>query len=168
MEGPKGAHYIPPWTTLHYLFYKSPAFNGGIFLVSVLWGSYNVGRGIVGTAQEGAVLGNKMSTVWLPIRMVTGIAGVVPVFAGFNLAQVVHVLTTGIGIGLANMMFLGAINLAGSQFQSMFHPETARPTTGRRGWCAPGAASASTPPPAVTPPSSTRSPARSCGATTPA
>src|SRR5215510_3739166 len=33
--------YIPPWTTLHYLFFKSPVFTGGVFLLNrtgkVLW-----------------------------------------------------------------------------------------------------------------------------------
>jgi signal transduction histidine kinase len=33
--------YIPPWTTLHYLFFKSPLFTGGVFLLdrtgTVLW-----------------------------------------------------------------------------------------------------------------------------------
>ena len=36
-----GEGYIPPWTTLHYLFFKSPAFGGGVFLLDragkVLW-----------------------------------------------------------------------------------------------------------------------------------
>jgi signal transduction histidine kinase len=33
--------YIPPWTTLHYLFFRSPVFTGGVFLLDrtgkVLW-----------------------------------------------------------------------------------------------------------------------------------
>jgi signal transduction histidine kinase len=37
----KGDGYIPPWTTLHYLFFKSPVFTGGVFLLDregkVLW-----------------------------------------------------------------------------------------------------------------------------------
>jgi len=36
-----GEGYIPPWTTLHYLFFKSPVFTGGVFLLDragkVLW-----------------------------------------------------------------------------------------------------------------------------------
>ena len=36
-----GDGYIPPWTTLHYLFFKSPLFTGGVFLLGrggkVLW-----------------------------------------------------------------------------------------------------------------------------------
>jgi signal transduction histidine kinase len=37
----RGEGYIPPWTTLHYLFFKSPVFSGGVFLLDragkVLW-----------------------------------------------------------------------------------------------------------------------------------
>jgi signal transduction histidine kinase len=37
----RGDGYIPPWTTLHYLFFKSPVFTGGVFLLDrtgkVLW-----------------------------------------------------------------------------------------------------------------------------------
>ena len=37
----RGDAYIPPWTTLHYLFFKSPVFTGGVFLLdrvgNVLW-----------------------------------------------------------------------------------------------------------------------------------
>ncbi len=37
----KGEGYIPPWTTLHYLFFKSPVFSSGVFLLDragkVLW-----------------------------------------------------------------------------------------------------------------------------------
>lgn len=86
-------------------------FNGGIFIVAVTWGTYNLLRGVIGTAQDGEVLGKQMSTVWMPIRMVTGIVGIVPVFGGFNLAQVLFVTVTALGIGLANMMFQQAIKM---------------------------------------------------------
>lgn len=37
----RGDGYIPPWTTLHYLFFKSPVFTGGVLLLDrggkVLW-----------------------------------------------------------------------------------------------------------------------------------
>jgi signal transduction histidine kinase len=41
LEEARGEGYIPPWTTLHYLFFKSPVFTGGVFLLdrsgTVLW-----------------------------------------------------------------------------------------------------------------------------------
>lgn len=104
-------------------------FNGAIFLVAVFWGTYNILRGIVSTAHEGQVLGQRLSAVWLPIRMVTGIAGVVPVFGGFNLAQVALVTCAAIGIGIANMMWSGALTLT-SQFTASLNPAIGTPTTG--------------------------------------
>jgi signal transduction histidine kinase len=41
LEEARGEGYIPPWTTLHYLFFNSPVFTGGVFLLdrsgTVLW-----------------------------------------------------------------------------------------------------------------------------------
>ena len=33
IQGARGDGYIPPWTTLHYLFFKSPVFTGGVLLL---------------------------------------------------------------------------------------------------------------------------------------
>lgn len=96
-------------------------FNSAIFVICALGGTYAVVSGIVSTAHEGEVLGRRLSAVWLPIRMVTGIAGVVPVFGGFNLAQVVMVVNAGLGIGLANLMLAWAINATAS-YQSLLSP----------------------------------------------
>lgn len=104
-------------------------FNGFIFVVCVLWGAWGIGRGIVSTAHEGQVLGQRLSAVWMPIRMVTGIAGVVPVFGGFSPGQAIVVVCTTMGIGLANLMWNGAIN-ATDQFQSMVSPAVGNSTTG--------------------------------------
>lgn len=101
-------------------------FNGAIFLVAVTWGTYNLLRAVIGTAQDGEVLGKQMSTVWMPIRMVTGIVGIVPVFGGFNLAQVVYVVVTALGIGIANLMFQAAIT-ATSGFSTLLSPMMVSP-----------------------------------------
>jgi signal transduction histidine kinase len=41
LEEAQGSGYIPPWTTLHYLFFKTAPFTGGVFLLDragkVLW-----------------------------------------------------------------------------------------------------------------------------------
>ena len=83
-------------------------FNSCIFVVGMLWAGYGLIGGIAETAQTGEVLGKRLSAVWLPIRMVTGIAGIVPVFGGFSLAQVLIVTMTALGIGIANAMLMGA------------------------------------------------------------
>lgn len=89
----------PPNTLFGKLFLTLNAF---VFLVGVIFASYGIGAGIVQTAHEGQVLGRRMSAIWMPIRMVTGIAGLIPFFGGFSLAQAVMMLSALLGIGLAN------------------------------------------------------------------
>jgi conjugal transfer/type IV secretion protein DotA/TraY len=104
-------------------------FNGCIFCISVVWGSYGIGRGILSSAHEGQVLGQRMNAVWMPIRMVTGLVGSVPIFGGYNGFQVLVVLSATLGIGMANLMWTGAIS-AVSQFQAIVAPTAGTNTTG--------------------------------------
>ncbi len=106
-------------------------FNGAIFCISVLWGSYGIGRGILTSAQEGQVLGQRMSAVWMPIRMVTGLVGSVPIFGGYNGFQVLVVLAATLGIGMANLMWSGAISSI-SKFQGLLTPPIGQVFTASR------------------------------------
>jgi conjugal transfer/type IV secretion protein DotA/TraY len=99
-------------------------FNAVIFVVGVFWASYGIGGAVADTAQSGEALGKRISLVWMPIRMVTGIAGIVPVFGGFSLSQVILVLMATIGIGMANMMTNAAVDAA-SSFQTLMSPAAA-------------------------------------------
>lgn len=94
-------------------------YNGAIFALGVMWASYGVLGSVAETANTGEALGKRMSAVWMPIRMVTGIAGIVPVFGGFSLSQVVIVMLSALGIGMANMMNNAAIDAADTMNVSM-------------------------------------------------
>ena len=87
-------------------------FNACVFIVGVVWATYGVVKGVAQTAQSGQFLGQQMSAIWMPIRMVTGIVGVVPAFGGFCLAQVLLISMAGVGIGIANLMWSAAITSA--------------------------------------------------------
>lgn len=104
-------------------------FNSGLFVVGMIWAGYGLIGGIAETAHSGKVLGQRLSAVWLPIRMVTGIAGIVPVFAGFSLAQVLIVTMSTIGIAIGNSMWVGAVE-AVDQFVEISPPMTAATATG--------------------------------------
>ena len=95
--------------------------NTFTFLVGVLFASYGIGSGIVQTAHEGQVLGRRMSAIWMPIRMVTGVAGMIPFFGGFSLAQAVMMLASLLGIGLANYGWKQVISEF-DQFSGMVRP----------------------------------------------
>lgn len=99
-------------------------FNSAVFVIGMLWAGYGLLSGIAETANTGEVLGKRLSAVWLPIRMVTGIVGIVPVFAGFSLSQVLIVTMTAIGIGLANSMTLSAITSV-NNFANLTAPSAA-------------------------------------------
>lgn len=93
-------------------------FNGFVFAIGLLWVGYGLISGIVETAHSGEVLGRRLSAVWLPIRMVTGMVGIAPVFGGYSLAQVFIVTMSALGIGIANMMWTGAIQMSNG-FQTL-------------------------------------------------
>lgn len=99
-------------------------YNAIIFVVGVFWASYGIGAAVADTAQTGEALGKRISLVWMPIRMVTGIAGIVPVFGGFSLSQVVLVVMATIGIGAANLMTNAAVDATAS-FQTLMSPAAA-------------------------------------------
>lgn len=88
------------------------AFNVIVFSAGVVWATYGVLSGVVQSAHEGEVLGKRMSAIWMPIRMVTGIGSLVPAFGGFSLSQVVMIVATGWGITFGNYAYLKALEKA--------------------------------------------------------
>jgi conjugal transfer/type IV secretion protein DotA/TraY len=85
-------------------------FNTFILVAGTIWATYGIGVAIVQTAHEGQLMGKKLSQVWLPIRMVTGVASLIPAFGGFSLSQAVLVFATTLGIGVANLGFDAMVN----------------------------------------------------------
>lgn len=85
-------------------------FNTFILVAGTIWATYGIGVAIVQTAHEGQLMGKKLSQVWLPIRMVTGVASLIPAFGGFSLSQAVLVFATTLGIGAANLGFNAMID----------------------------------------------------------
>lgn len=122
MEGLLGPTYSAPLTSGMQVTTLFGAvflvFNIVVFAVGTIWASYGVVSGIVQTAHEGVVLGKRMSAVWMPIRMVTGIGGLVPAFGGFSLSQVAMILATSWGISFANYAYDQAIT-ASSNFATL-------------------------------------------------
>lgn len=84
-------------------------FNGGIFAAAAAWLGWGVVRGIVGTAHDGQALGKSMNSAWYPVRVVTGLAGGLPLLGGFTLMQGLLMSAAVLGIGIANTMWAGAV-----------------------------------------------------------
>ena len=124
MEGLLGGVFHSPFslggpTTLFGVIFF--AFNAFVFAAAVAWGTYGSIAGIVQTAHEGQVLGKRLNAVWVPIRTVSGIGSLVPIFGGFSLSQAVMVLALGWGIVGANYVTAIGINAI-----SNFAPMTAQ------------------------------------------
>lgn len=85
-------------------------FNTCVFTLGFAWAMYGIVGGVMATAHEGEVLGRRMSTMWFPIRMVVGIAGMVPIFGGFTAQQALLMFLTTVGIGIGNTMWNGAVD----------------------------------------------------------
>ncbi len=103
-------------------------FNAAVFVVGFTWAMYGVISGVVATAHEGEVLGRRMSSVWFPIRMVVGVAGMVPIFGGFTLNQAIMMFLTTVGIGIGNTIWTQAVDST-SQFQALMASQHMTPTS---------------------------------------
>lgn len=93
---------------------------GHVFLISnlvimglgMIWFTYNVLAGILTSAHEGRVLGQRMSSAWFPVRTTVGVAGMLPIFGGFSGAQAFMMWFGLLGIGAANMSLSASIDAA--------------------------------------------------------
>lgn len=104
--------------------------NVFVFMVGIFFASYGIGAGIVQTAHEGQVLGRRMSAIWMPVRMITGIAGLLPVFGGFSLSQAVMMIASVLGIGLANYSWNATLTGNGEGFSGITAPAIGVTTAG--------------------------------------
>lgn len=108
----------PPTELLGSMFF---IFNACLFVVGATWVGYHVLSGIAQTAHEGEVLGKRLSTLWLPIRMTMGVGGMLPVFGGFSLAQAIMMTVGILGIGIANLLSTTAVDRA-AEFEALVPP----------------------------------------------
>ncbi|MDR6398037.1 DotA/TraY family protein [Herbaspirillum seropedicae] len=80
-----------------------------ILAVSIIWAGYIFLSAVVGTGQDGEFMGQKKSSAWMMIRMVTGFVTLVPVFGGYCGAQIIMLWSCMMGVGIANLTQAPAI-----------------------------------------------------------
>lgn len=85
-------------------------FNGIVFTIGALWLGYVLIMSIATSAQDGEPLGKNTSTLWAPIRIGTGIFGMLPVVGGFSLFQAIMMSFIVLGIGAGNIVARKAID----------------------------------------------------------
>src|SRR3990167_906234 len=84
--------------------------NTIILAVGVLIIVYVTVVGVIKTAHEGEPLGKQWSTLWLPIRMVMGIAALIPSTSGYSFLQILIMWTVVQGIGAADSIWATVLN----------------------------------------------------------
>lgn len=81
------------------------AFISALFFLATMQVAWHTISGIVATAQEGKVLGQRWHQVWAPVRVVTGVGFLAPAFNGFCVAQILVLYLMAFGGQLANILW---------------------------------------------------------------
>lgn len=98
--GPLTGKGDSPLTSIVFIFNSAMLFLGGIFA------AYTIIAGTMSTAHDGQMLGQKWSSLWIPIRTTLGAAAIMPVIGGgWCAAQAIVVWLATLGIGIANTMW---------------------------------------------------------------
>lgn len=84
-------------------------FNSALLAVAMFYFGYQAVSSIAATAEDGQFLGQRFSTVWVPIRFTVGVVSLIPIFGGFSGSQIIFMWFTKIGIGMANAMVMAAL-----------------------------------------------------------
>lgn len=78
--------------------------NGALLVVGALFACYVMFRKVSQTAHDGAVFDREKHTMWGPIRIVWGLASLVPTANGWSLAQLLMLWGAAVmGVGVANL-----------------------------------------------------------------
>lgn len=92
--GSEGTYY-------HQLSTAFGAFSGGLLAIGSMMMGWHVLAGMVATAHEGKVLGQRWHQIWAPVRVTMGVGLLAPVAGGFCAAQllVLQILMWGAAMG---------------------------------------------------------------------
>lgn len=80
-------------------------FNMVILSVAVLVVIYTTVMGVMATSHEGEFLGKQWHKVWTPIRMVLGVAALVPTASGYSAIQIILMWIIVQGVGAADQLW---------------------------------------------------------------
>ncbi|PRG49942.1 hypothetical protein C6T62_01275, partial [Burkholderia multivorans] len=78
--------------------------NGAVLVVGAMFACYVMFKRVSQTAHDGVVFDREKHTMWGPIRLVWGLAALVPTANGWSLAQLLMLWATSVmGVGIANL-----------------------------------------------------------------
>ncbi|MGH8032964.1 MAG: DotA/TraY family protein [Luteimonas sp.] len=79
--------------------------NSGILVIGSLVVSYVAIMGVLNTANDGEAMGKSWSSLWTPVRIVTGGAVLLPTTSGYSFIQLITMMFALWGAGLANSAY---------------------------------------------------------------
>lgn len=106
-------------------------FNAAVLALGGIIIMYTLIVGTLNTAHEGKMLGQKWSSIWIPVRSTTGLALLIPKASGYCLMQIFVMWTVVQGVGAADKVWnaaLAYLNRGGVIIQASMSPETANNT----------------------------------------
>ena len=84
-------------------------FNSALLVLGTFLVAYVTVAGVLKTAQEGEFMGKHWNSLWMPLRMLMGIAGLVPTSSGYCAIQIIMMWIIMQGIGAADSVWIGAV-----------------------------------------------------------
>lgn len=112
-------------TQITLMGYMFKTFNTIVLTIATMVVVYVTVVGVMKTAAEGEFLGKQWNKLWVPLRMVIGIAALVPIPSGYSSIQVVVMWIILQGIGAADTLWnsvIAYINTMGSPYASVSIP----------------------------------------------
>ncbi|HBI22041.1 MAG TPA: type IV secretion protein DotA, partial [Legionella sp.] len=85
-------------------------FNGAVLALGGIVITYTLLVGTMNTAQEGKMLGQKWSSIWVPIRSTVGLALLLPKTSGYCLMQIFVMWIVVQGVGAADKVWNAALD----------------------------------------------------------
>ena len=117
-------------------------FNSAVLALGGIVIMYTLLVSTMNTAQEGQMLGQKWSSIWIPVRSVAGLALLIPKASGYCLMQIFVMWVVVQGVGAADKVWdaaLGYLNRGGAIIQMQIDPTKALTGTTGGGEIAAGA-----------------------------
>lgn len=89
--------------------------NAACLFVGMLFTTFISLRSIVDSAESAEVLGKKMSSAWVPIRMTAGASMLLPLSSGYSAIQVIVIWCVLQGVGIADKIWSAGIEKIAEQ-----------------------------------------------------
>lgn len=108
-------------------------FNAAVLALGGIVIMYTLIVGTMNTAHEGQMLGQKWSSIWIPVRSTIGLALLIPKASGYCLMQIMTMWVVVEGVGAADKVWnaaLSYLNRGGVIIQAQMNPATSLAAAG--------------------------------------